>query len=138
MVGVASTRDAKHRDLRLSQVGLLLVQLRADGAVQHCLGQLAVRVGDSDQVHRRRHPSAQRPGRDHQAAELADDPVEPGDLIFFGGGPSDVTHVGIYVGNGQMVDAPHTGADVRVEATPTTPGASWGTDVVVGVTDPAA
>ncbi|WP_262322244.1 C40 family peptidase [Acidiferrimicrobium sp. IK] len=65
-------------------------------------------------------------------------PVEPGDLIFFGGGPSDVTHVGIYVGNGQMVDAPHTGADVRVEATPTTPGASWGTDVVVGVTDPAA
>jgi cell wall-associated NlpC family hydrolase len=65
-------------------------------------------------------------------------PVEPGDLIFFGGGPSDVTHVGIYVGNGQMVDAPHTGADVRVEATPTTPGASWGTDVVVGVTDPTA
>ena len=65
-------------------------------------------------------------------------PVEPGDLIFFGGGPSDVTHVGIYVGNGQMVDAPHTGADVRVEATPTTPGAPWGTDVVVGVTDPAA
>jgi cell wall-associated NlpC family hydrolase len=65
-------------------------------------------------------------------------PVEPGDLIFFGGGPSDVTHVGIYVGNGQMVDAPHTGADVRVEATPTTPGASWGTDVLVGVTDPAA
>ena len=65
-------------------------------------------------------------------------PVEPGDLIFFGGGPSDVTQVGIYVGNGQMVDAPHTGADVRVEATPTTPGASWGTDVLVGVTDLAA
>jgi cell wall-associated NlpC family hydrolase len=65
-------------------------------------------------------------------------PVEPGDLIFFGAGPSDVTHVGIYVGNGQMVDAPHAGADVRVEATPTTPGASWGTDVVVGVTDPVA
>lgn len=33
-----------------------------------------------------------------------------------------------------MVDAPHTGADVRVETTPTTPGASWGTDVLVGVT----
>ena len=64
-------------------------------------------------------------------------PVEPGDLIFFGGGPGDVNNVGIYVGNGQMVDAPHTGADVRVEATPTTSGSSWGTDVVVGVTDPA-
>jgi len=45
-----------------------------------------------------------------------DDPLTPGDLLFFGGGPSDVTHVGIYVGNGQMVDAPHTGADVRVES----------------------
>jgi cell wall-associated NlpC family hydrolase len=65
------------------------------------------------------------------------DPVEPGDLLFFGGGPSDVTHVGIYVGTGQMVDAPHTGAKVRVESTPTTPGSTWGTDLLVGVTDPA-
>jgi cell wall-associated NlpC family hydrolase len=66
------------------------------------------------------------------------EPLQPGDLIFFGGGPTDVTHVGIYIGNGQMVDAPHTGADVRVESTPTTPGAPWGSDTVVGVTDPAA
>ena len=45
-----------------------------------------------------------------------DDPLQPGDLLFFGGGPNDVTHVGIYVGSGQMVDAPHAGADVRVES----------------------
>jgi hypothetical protein len=32
-----------------------------------------------------------------------------------------ITHVGIYV-SGQMVDAPYTGAGVRVEQTPTTPG----------------
>jgi len=63
-----------------------------------------------------------------------DDPLQPGDLIFFGGGPTDVTHVGLYIGNGQMVDAPHTGADVRVEPTPTTPGAPFGSDLVVGVT----
>jgi cell wall-associated NlpC family hydrolase len=38
----------------------------------------------------------------------------PGDLVFFG--PADgPTHVGIYVGNGMMIDAPHTGAVVRVE-----------------------
>ncbi len=39
----------------------------------------------------------------------------PGDLVFFGpaNGP---THVGIYIGNGLMVDAPHTGAAVRIEA----------------------
>jgi cell wall-associated NlpC family hydrolase len=65
-----------------------------------------------------------------------DDPLEPGDLVFFGGGPTNITHVGIYIGNGQMVDAPYTGVDVRVESFPTTPGASWGTDAYVGATDP--
>jgi len=40
----------------------------------------------------------------------------PGDLVFFGSAPSGVDHVGIVVGRGEMVDAPHTGARVRVEA----------------------
>jgi cell wall-associated NlpC family hydrolase len=43
------------------------------------------------------------------------DPVEPGDLVFFGSGPNAVEHVGIVVQPGVMVDATHTGADVRVE-----------------------
>jgi cell wall-associated NlpC family hydrolase len=52
-----------------------------------------------------------RAARRCRAAKLGPgDPVEPGDLLFFGGGPSDVTHVGIYVGDA---------------------------DVLVGVTDPA-
>jgi cell wall-associated NlpC family hydrolase len=42
-------------------------------------------------------------------------PIEPGDLLFFGTDPSDVEHVGIYVGDGQMIDAPHTGAVVPFE-----------------------
>lgn len=37
---------------------------------------------------------------------------QPGDLVFFG---TDHYHVGIYVGNGEMIDAPHTGAFVREE-----------------------
>ena len=41
--------------------------------------------------------------------------VEPGDLVFFGPSPSDVGHVGIYVGDGVMIDAPHTGAFVRFD-----------------------
>jgi cell wall-associated NlpC family hydrolase len=39
----------------------------------------------------------------------------PGDLLFFGTGPRSVTHVGIYLGDGRFVDAPHTGAVVRVD-----------------------
>lgn len=66
-----------------------------------------------------------------------DDPLEPGDLVFFGRSTSDITHVGIYIGNGQMVDAPYTGVDVRVESFPTSVGASWGSDIYVGATDPS-
>ena len=51
-----------------------------------------------------------------------------------------IYHVGIYVGihNGQHVmgDAPHTGADVRVEPFPATIGASWGAAAFVGATAP--
>ena len=39
----------------------------------------------------------------------------PGDLIFFGT-PSNVYHVGIYIGNGQMIDAPETGQNVSVQS----------------------
>jgi len=35
----------------------------------------------------------------------------PGDLVFFDG----LGHVGIYIGGGQFIDAPHTGAVVRVD-----------------------
>ncbi|MEU6866131.1 NlpC/P60 family protein [Streptomyces sp. NPDC046876] len=39
------------------------------------------------------------------------DQLAPGDLVFFYSG---VTHVGLYIGNGQMVHAPHPGSTVRV------------------------
>jgi cell wall-associated NlpC family hydrolase len=41
--------------------------------------------------------------------------VEPGDLVFFGSGPAAVEHVGIYVGEGEMIDAPYTGTVVRFD-----------------------
>ena len=67
-------------------------------------------------------------------------PLVPGDLVFFGGGPSEVSHVGIFVGvqGGQavMVDAPHTGAEVRVEPFPDVVGQSWGTEWYLGATAP--
>jgi cell wall-associated NlpC family hydrolase len=58
-----------------------------------------------------------------------DGTVVPGDLLFFGASSRAVDHVGIYVGDGEMIDAPHTGADVREEA------ADWPT--LVGATRPA-
>jgi cell wall-associated NlpC family hydrolase len=42
-------------------------------------------------------------------------PLTPGDLVFFGTSTSDVEHVGIYIGDDLMIDAPHTGANVRIE-----------------------
>lgn len=38
----------------------------------------------------------------------------PGDLVFFG--RSDIHHVGIYIGDGLMINAPHTGDVVRVSS----------------------
>ncbi|MDQ2815009.1 MAG: NlpC/P60 family protein [Actinomycetota bacterium] len=38
--------------------------------------------------------------------------LEPGDLVFFF---ADISHVGIYIGNGLMIDAPDFGEVVRVE-----------------------
>ena len=42
--------------------------------------------------------------------------LQPGDLVFFGASTAAITHVGIVVSPGEMVDAPHTGADVRIES----------------------
>jgi peptidoglycan DL-endopeptidase RipA len=42
-----------------------------------------------------------------------------GDLLFFATNTSDpatIHHVGIYIGNGEMVDAPYTGVDVRIDS----------------------
>jgi cell wall-associated NlpC family hydrolase len=36
--------------------------------------------------------------------------AQPGDLFFYG---SPVHHVGIYIGGGQMIEAPHSGTNVR-------------------------
>jgi peptidoglycan DL-endopeptidase CwlO len=38
--------------------------------------------------------------------------LEPGDLVFFF---SNISHVGMYIGNGMMIDAPNFGEDVKVQ-----------------------
>ncbi|SHM33817.1 C40 family peptidase [Streptomyces yunnanensis] len=39
--------------------------------------------------------------------------LQPGDLVFFF---NDISHVGMYIGGGEMIHAPHPGASVRVES----------------------
>jgi hypothetical protein len=39
---------------------------------------------------------------------------EPGDLVFYGT-PATVHHVGLYIGNDLMIDAPHRGTPIRIE-----------------------
>ena len=76
-------------------------------------------------------------------------PLAAGDLVFFGPAPGDATHVGIVVdAAGVMVDAPHSGATVRIEPFPVAVGAPWGSDLsgidfeniyyYLGATDPGA
>ncbi len=56
-------------------------------------------------------------------------PVVPGDLVFFGSSPQSVVHVGMFVGDGLMINAPYTGAVVRFDRVA-------GSLPIVGVTSP--
>ena len=51
------------------------------------------------------------------------DQLQPGDLVFF---YSPVSHVGIYIGNGQMVHAPTSGDVVKVASVDSMGGFSHG------------
>jgi cell wall-associated NlpC family hydrolase len=85
------------------------------GLVQYVFGQLGVEVprGSVDQSE-----------VGSPVASLSQ--AQPGDLLFFepgenGAPPGKPGHVGIYIGNGQMIDAPETGETVQVQAIPCTP-----------------
>ena len=55
-------------------------------------------------------------------APVGRDALRPGDLLFFRiccQPPDEITHVGIYVGRGQMVHTPAPGERVRVESVDT-------------------
>ncbi|MGV9269459.1 C40 family peptidase [Kitasatospora sp. NPDC003701] len=41
--------------------------------------------------------------------------LAPGDLLFSVPGDSGPEHVGMYIGNNEVIDAPHTGAQVRIQ-----------------------
>ena len=78
------------------------------GLVQYVYGQLGVSLPRT---------SEQQAEVGTPVASLAD--AQPGDLVFFAGSDGTASapgHVGIYVGDGQMIDAPQTGEDVSVQS----------------------
>ena len=53
----------------------------------------------------------------HGARVWEVDQMQPGDLVFYAyntADPATIHHVGIYIGAGNMIDAPYTGANVRI------------------------
>ena len=69
-----------------------------------------------------------------KAHPVAENQLAPGDLVFYTGSDGSLTapgHVGIYVGNGEIIDAPYTGANVRFDPLTSIGG-------YVGATDPYA
>jgi len=48
----------------------------------------------------------------NSGVHVARNDLEPGDLVFFF---PDISHVGMYIGNGMMIDAPNSGEDVKVQ-----------------------
>jgi len=49
--------------------------------------------------------------------------LQPGDLVFYGGSGPSSHHVGLYIGGGQMIEAPETGKNVRYASI-------WRSDIV--------
>ena len=48
----------------------------------------------------------------NEGEHISRDQLEPGDLVFF---YADISHVGLYLGDGLMVDAPSFGQDVMIQ-----------------------
>lgn len=49
-----------------------------------------------------------------QTARVPVDQLKPGDLVFFGPSVAGIHHVGLFIGNGQMIHAPYTGTVVKI------------------------
>ncbi|TPG14877.1 NlpC/P60 family protein [Pedococcus bigeumensis] len=48
-----------------------------------------------------------------ETSRVAISDLRPGDLVFYGDSGPTSHHVGLYIGGGQMIEAPYTGANVR-------------------------
>src|SRR5436189_146345 len=52
----------------------------------------------------------------NEGSRLPVDQLAPGDLVFFEPGAKGPGHVGIYIGGGEFIHAPHTGDVVKISS----------------------
>jgi hypothetical protein len=50
----------------------------------------------------------------HMGVQVDVNDARPGDIVYFDNPGTDVDHVGIYLGNGKYIQAPHSGARVQI------------------------
>ena len=101
-------------DTALAQQGKAYVWAGAGPNVYDCSGltQFALKAAGVSVPHSSRMQST-------MGQPVARGDLRPGDLVFF---YSPVSHVGIYIGNGQMVHAPNRGSVVHVVDVDNMPG----------------
>jgi len=52
-----------------------------------------------------------------KAATIKRNALKPGDAVFFkGNGRGQVSHVGLYIGEGKFIHSPRTGKNVRIDS----------------------
>jgi cell wall-associated NlpC family hydrolase len=50
----------------------------------------------------------------HAGEQVPVSAIRPGDMVFYRNGGAPIHHVAMYIGDGKMIEAPYTGANVRV------------------------
>jgi hypothetical protein len=79
------------------------------GYIQYVYAQLGIKIG--------RNTTAQV----IEGTAVSESSLSAGDIIFFGGVPSSPDHEAMYIGNGQVIEAPHTGENVKIATLSTFP-----------------
>ena len=90
-------------------------QWAADGPSSYDCSGLTMRAWEQGGVYLPHYSVAQY----EQSAKVSLTELRRGDLVFFASNPDDhdtIYHVGLYIGDGQMIEAPYTGEDVRISS----------------------
>ena len=90
-------------------------QWAADGPSSYDCSGLTMRAWEQGGVYLPHYSVAQY----EQSQQVSLTELRRGDLVFFASSPDDhrtIYHVGLYIGDGLMIEAPYTGEDVRVSS----------------------